>query len=257
MSLSKDQKQKLAVAVLLPVAAYTAYTNILGGGGGDESAAPVAPAAVRMPQKLQTLETAAAAKGPSAANVAASRSRRAGLNTAQEWTPRVGSRRPEERADPARTEIALRQDLLAKLSRLPVSQPGRSLFDFSNAPAAAPKQPDIKVLTKKGRGGKGVDTAKPVDVAPAPPPEPTGPPPEPQAPPVPLKFYGYVQGQGGKRAFFRLGADEIFMAREGQLIQGRYKIARIGLSSAAVEDTQFKVNNQQSLRIEEIPKENF
>lgn len=254
MSLSKDQKQKIAVAVLLPVAGYMVYTNILGG-GGDEGPAPIAPAAVRIPQKLQTLETAAAAKGPSAANVAASRSRRAGINTSQEWTPRVGSRRPEERADPMHTEIALRQELLARLSNVPAPSPGRSLFDFSNAPAAAPKQPDIKVPTKKGRGTKGAEIAKPVE--PPPPPADTGPPPEPQAPPVPLKFYGYVQGQGGKRAFFRLGEDEIFMASEGQLIQGRYKIARIGLSSAAVEDTQFKANNQQSLRIEEIPKENF
>ena len=254
MSLSRDQKQKLAVAVLLPVAGYMVYTNILGG-GGEESPAPVAPAAVRMPQKLQTLPAPASAQGATPAMVNASRSRRAGINTSQEWTPRVGSRRPEERADPARTEIALRQELLARLANVPAPAPGRSLFDFSNAPVAAPKQPDIKVNTKKG--GKGVDAAKAVDLTPPPPPGPTGPPPEPQAPPVPLKFYGYVQGQGGKRAFFRLGEEEIFMASEGQLIQGRYKIARIGLSSAAVEDTQFKVNHQQSLRIEEIPKENF
>ena len=253
MSLSKDQKQKIAVAVLVPVAAYAVYTNILS--GGSEVGPPPVSATVKIPQKLQTLETAAAAKGPSAANVAASRTRRAGINTSQEWTPRVGSRRPEERADPTRTEIALRHELLARLANLPAPSTGRSLFDFSNAPVAAPKQPDITVTTKKG--GKGGEPPKPVDLTPAPPPGPTGPPPEPQAPPVPLKFYGFVQGQGGKRAFFRLGEDEIFMASEGQLLQGRYRIARIGLSSAAVEDTQFKANNQQSLRIEEIPKENF
>ncbi len=252
MSLSKEQKQKIAVAVLVPAAAYAVYTNLL---SGEVASGPVAPAAVKIPQKLQTLETGAAAKGPSAANVAASRSRRTGINTSQEWTPRVGSRRPEERADPTRTEIVLRHELLARLSNLPAPSPGRSLFDFSNAPVAAPKQPDIKVATKKGPGSKGADAGKPPE--PTPTPGPTGPPPEPQAPPVPLKFYGYVQGQGGKRAFFRLGEDEIFMASEGQLVQGRYRIARIGLSSAAVEDTQFKANNQQSLRIEEIPKENF
>ena len=88
----------------------------------------------------------------------------------------------------------------------------------------------------------------------APPSGPTGPPPEAPPPPIPLKFYGFVQGQGGKRAFFRLGEDDIFVASEGQTVQGRYKIVRIGLSAAVVEDTQFK-NNQQSLRIEEIPKE--
>ena len=40
------------------------------------------------------------------------------------------------------------------------------------------------------------------------------------------------------------------MATEGQLVKNRYKIVRIGVNSAVVEDTQFK-NNQQTLPLVE------
>lgn len=179
------------------------------------------------------------------------------LNTAQEFVPRVGGRRPEDRADPAKTDPTLRLELLARLQQLPPSAAGgRSLFAFSDAPpVATTKDTTIKLDKSKKDGGKkdGTDIAK---AEPPPPPPVSRPAEEPPPPAIPLKFYGFVHGQGGKRAFFRLGEEEIFMASEGQMVQGRYKIVRIGLSSAMVEDTQHK-NNQQSLRIEEIPKENL
>jgi hypothetical protein len=53
-----------------------------------------------------------------------------------------------------------------------------------------------------------------------------------------------------KRAFF-LDADEIVIAGEGDLIKKRYKIVRIGVNSAVVEDTTFKgTNTQQTLPLE-------
>ena len=259
MNLKRDQRNAVALAVLLPVALYMVYTSFLTGGvpaGGP----PASPAPTRPPQSLQTVDLAqksamaVAGGGPRAVSpqtVRNNASRR--NNSSQEWTPRVGGRRPEDRADPAKTDPTLRLELLARLQKVAATAGGRSLFDFSNAPVKLPD--DVKISPKKG-GPKGdgptVTEVKP----PVTPVIPPGPPAEPPPPAIPLKFYGFVQGQGGKRAFFRLGEEEIFMASEGQLIQARYKIVRIGLSSAMVEDTQVK-NNQQALRIEEIPKENL
>ena len=77
------------------------------------------------------------------------------------------------------------------------------------------------------------------------------PPPEPKAPPIPLKFYGFVNKTkvGDKRAFF-LDGEDIVIAGEGDLIKKRYKIVRIGVNSAVVEDTEFHSNNQQTLPLE-------
>ena len=263
MNLGANQKNIIALAVLFPIAAYMVYSTFLTGG---ETAAPPgrpAPAAVKMPQKLKTIDlaaqesAAAGASGGGARSVVPPAARTGNAtrrgNTSQEWTPRVGGRRPEDRADPAKTDPTLKLDLLARLQNVPAAAAGRSLFDFSTGPPP-PMPPDVKIALKKngGKGGPLAEQVKP----PVMPFTPSGPPPEVPPPAIPLKFYGFVQGAGGRRAFFRLGEEEIFMASEGQTVQSRYKIVRIGLSSAMVEDTQFK-NNQQSLRIEEIPKENL
>ena len=78
------------------------------------------------------------------------------------------------------------------------------------------------------------------------------PPPDPKAPPIPPKFYGFVNPSKAaidKRAFFLHGED-IIIAREGETVEKRYKIVRIGVNSAVVADTQFKSNNQQTLPLE-------
>jgi hypothetical protein len=76
---------------------------------------------------------------------------------------------------------------------------------------------------------------------------------KPPLPPIPLKFYGYVgESQGPvKRAFF-LDGEDIVVAGENETIHNRYKVIRIGLNSAVVEDTTNK--NQQTLPlVEELP----
>src|SRR5581483_5631376 len=83
-------------------------------------------------------------------------------------------------------------------------------------------------------------------------PPPEQPPVEPRAPPIPLRFYGFVNKTkaGDKRAFFMDGED-IVIAGEGDTIKKRYKIVRIGVNSAVVEDTEFKGNNrEQTLPLE-------
>ena len=73
-----------------------------------------------------------------------------------------------------------------------------------------------------------------------------GPPPPPPPPPIPLKFYGLSGGLRStvRRAFF-LSGEDIVQAGENETIGNRYKVVRIGVNSAVVEDTVAK--NQQTL----------
>ena len=72
----------------------------------------------------------------------------------------------------------------------------------------------------------------------------------PPPPPITLKYYGYIaqRADGRKRAFF-LDGDDILVAAEGELLKRRYKVVRIGVNSAIVEDMQF--NNTQTIPLQE------
>jgi hypothetical protein len=141
--------------------------------------------------------------------------------------------------EPSSIDPTLHLDLLAKLKNVTVDAGARSLFEIGTAPPA--------VISEK----------EPAKIAIAPPfvgpqkPPPVVAPPEPKAPPIPLKFYGFVNKSkvGDRRAFF-LDGEDIVIAAEGDMIKKRYKIVRIGVNSAVVEDTQFKSNNQQTLPLE-------
>jgi hypothetical protein len=43
--------------------------------------------------------------------------------------------------------------------------------------------------------------------------------------------------------------EDIYIASEGEMIKKRYKLVRIGVNSAVLEDTQYK-NNQQTIKLE-------
>jgi hypothetical protein len=143
--------------------------------------------------------------------------------------------------NPNSVDPTLQLGLLAKLQDVKLEGPGRSLFVVLDGPPAAltaKEPPPIQIARQP--------------VGPPPPPPPPPPTPEPRAPPVPLKFYGFVNPARPdvKRAFF-LDADEIVIAGEGDMIKKRYKIVRIGVNSAVVEDTTFKgTNTQQTLPLE-------
>jgi len=140
--------------------------------------------------------------------------------------------------DPSRIDPTLRLDLLAKLQNVKLDGDERSLFEASDTPPPPKNTPDVKVFAKGPIRQMG-------QMPPTPPP---GPPPPPPPPPIPLKFYGFVNpsNAGDRRAFF-LDGDDILVAGEGDLVKKRYKILRIGVSQALVEDTQFK--NQQKLEL--------
>ncbi len=81
-----------------------------------------------------------------------------------------------------------------------------------------------------------------------PPPEATGPPAPPPPPPIPLKFIGIVEGapRPGKLAVLTDGRD-VYYGKEGDLIEGRYRIVRIGVES--VEMTYVDGRGRQVIRL--------
>ena len=117
----------------------------------------------------------------------------------------------------------------------------RSVFKEGAPPPPPPSPVSIKPgpMVAKAGGTANGDPAKPA-----------GPPPKPPPPPIPLKFYGYANQQRGgpKRAFF-LEGDDIFVAGENETVHNRYKIIKIGVNSAVVEDTTDK--HQQTLPLVE------
>lgn len=151
----------------------------------------------------------------------------------------------KEGTDISRIDPTLRLELIAKLRKAPIEGGARSIFEFSQPPAPPPpkvdpiKPPPMAVNAKAGAPAAAGPPAKPAT---------------PPLPPITLKFYGYVNGPvkgapGASRRAFFLDGDDIFIAGENDVIRNRYKIIRIGISSAVVEDTTNK--NQQTLPLVE------
>lgn len=243
MKVGAEPKKLAILGVLSVVAVYFFYTNII-------SPAPDIPPQARRPA-AQGAPGAAAIAGQAATaspvRTGQPARRRSTRESVQEWTPNLKPRRPEDRPDPTRVDPTLRLDLLAKLQNVTYTGGGeRSLFDFSAAPP--PKAPDIKILPKKGAPGAPGEAEPAATAAEAPK---SAEPVKPKAPPVPLKFYGFIANRDGRRGFF-INGDEIFAVAEGQVVQSRYKIVRIGLNSAIISDTQFE-GHQQTVPLEEPP----
>jgi hypothetical protein len=71
---------------------------------------------------------------------------------------------------------------------------------------------------------------------------PAGPPPP---PPINLKFYGFAKEQNGRRLVFLMDGENIFIAGQGDIVDGRYKVVQINDNSLVIEDLAY--NNQQTI----------
>jgi hypothetical protein len=73
-----------------------------------------------------------------------------------------------------------------------------------------------------------------------------------QAPPPPphidLKFYGFASRRDGDKRIFLIKGEDIFVAKEGDIVDRRYKIVHIGQNSVDVEDVL--TNNRQTLPLQ-------
>ncbi len=111
----------------------------------------------------------------------------------------------------ARTlDPTLRFDLLKSSEDVTYKGSGRDIFrsQAEEAPIPKPLPPDIH----------------PGPVAPPPP------------PPIPLKFYGFASRKDGNKRIFLSKGDDIFVAKEGDIVDRRYKVVHIGTNSVDVQD---------------------
>jgi hypothetical protein len=71
--------------------------------------------------------------------------------------------------------------------------------------------------------------------------------PPPPAPPLPinLTFYGFATPTGGTKRIFLAQGEDVFIAKEGDIVDRRYKVVRI--SQNAVEILDVLSNNRQSI----------
>jgi hypothetical protein len=78
------------------------------------------------------------------------------------------------------------------------------------------------------------------------PPVPTGPPPP---PPIPLKFIGVLEtsGRAGSIAILSDSRGNVFYGKEGDIIDGRYKMLKVGAEAAEVSYTDGR--GRQTLRL--------
>ena len=151
------------------------------------------------------------------------------------------SLKPPEGLDLATVDPTLRTDLMAKVRKVSVEGGSRSLFEFYTPPPPPPPPiPKQTPIIPKPPTDAELKAAEAKRVPPPPPPP----------PPIPLKFYGYSGAvrSNVRRAFF-LDGEDIVQAGENETIRNRYKIIRIGVNSAVVEDTVAK--NQQTLPLAE------
>ncbi|HSM76079.1 MAG TPA: hypothetical protein VLT57_00555 [Bryobacteraceae bacterium] len=220
-NLGAEPKKLAVLGGLVLVAAYFFFSN-----SHSESPAPVRrpPAGVTA---VSNVVTAPVERAPRRSVDGVSR------DSLADWRPSVKRKKD---FDPTRIDPTLKLALLEKLRAVPLEGGQRSLFDFSQEPVKE------AVIHLADTHKKGMPPVHATEMA-AKPPEP---PAAPVAPPIPLKFYGFVSATEAKRAFF-LDGDDIVVAREGDVIKKRYKVMRIGLNSAIVEDEQFK--SQQTLTL--------
>lgn len=228
-----DRKRLLILGALLAIAAYFYFSG--SAPSGSTTSSQQRPSGVLGP-----------ATGPRVAARQASRGARGQgktfRNAGGEFKPSLKPDK-DEQIDRSSIDPTLHLDQLARLKSVKVEGGSRSIFDFGQAAPAvvAVKEPDKIFPTHRWFTG------------PMPPPEKVAKADPPKAPPpaIPLKFYGFVNQTkaGVKRAFF-LDGEDIIVASEGQLVKNRYKIVRIGVNSAVVEDTQFE-NHQQTLPLVE------
>jgi hypothetical protein len=123
----------------------------------------------------------------------------------------------------ASLDPTLHPEIMRQAETLEYTGHGRNIFSQFSAPPAIPKP--IAPIRQAH-----VDT---------------GPPPPPPPPPINLGFYGYAAERTGQKQVFLLQGDDIFIASEGDVVDRRYRVVKIGALSVQVEDIPY--HNTQTL----------
>lgn len=116
----------------------------------------------------------------------------------------------------------LRFDLLKSSEEVKYEGTGRNIFSAQSAP-------EIPQPVDNPRKDVQADV-------------PQGPPPP---PPINLKFFGYASKSGEPKSIFLVQGDNVFPAREGDIVAGRYRVVKINPTSVEIQDVLS--NNTQTI----------
>ena len=133
-----------------------------------------------------------------------------------------------ETADNGTLDPRLRLDILAASQNKKYEAGGRNIFRMEAPPV------DKTVTDVRTRPPFGPD----------PPPTPTPPPPP---PPIPLKFYGFASKPTEPKKIFLFDEGEVFVARQGDIVERKYKVIQINNTSVIIEDVL--TNNKQTIAL--------
>jgi hypothetical protein len=198
---------------------------------GTESRKETIAAAVLGAVALLMLVRTFTSSTPPAAQAASEPTPTAATQQAQRRSPRAPAAR---RAAPGQgtavlapsADPRLKLDLLKSSEQTEYAGNGRNIFRAEAEPPPIP-QP-VQRVTKE---------------------EPTGPPPPPPPPPITLRFFGYANKPGEPKRVFLADGDEVFVAGEGDLVNRRYKVLRIGNNTVDIQD--ILNNNTQTLALQQ------
>lgn len=172
--------------------------------------------------------TSASSTTPATSNAAPRATTAAARPVATRRLHLTNARKPTGNTTNANLDPRLRLDLLKETETATYTGEGRNIF---KAQAEDVKIP-VPVASAINRQQ---------ELAAATPPPPPQPPPP---PPINLKFFGFASQEGAKSVFLSAGED-VFIAKEGDIVQRRYKIVKINPTSIEVMDVLN--NNQQTI----------
>ena len=146
------------------------------------------------------------------------------VNVAPRQRNSAGNRNATSKKDPTQIlDPSLRFDVLKSSEDTKYEGTGRNIFRVFVEP---PPKPVVPV------------TRQPQATAPAayvPPPP----------PPIELKFYGFATPAGGTKRIFLAHNEDVFIAKEGDIVNRRYKVMKISTNSVDILDVLS--NNRQSI----------
>ena len=144
-------------------------------------------------------------------------------STSSRRNSRTGKSRPP--AAPS-LDPRLRLDLLKSSEDVSYAGTGRNIF-MAQAEPPIPKPIAPARIEQQGKQA------------------PSGPP---APPPINLKFFGFANKPGEPKRVFLAKGDDVFIAGEGDIVDRRYKVVRIGPNSIELQDV-LNPNNRQSIPI--------
>ncbi len=138
---------------------------------------------------------------------------------------RTTASRPASKKDPTQNlDPSLRFDVLKSSEETKYTGTGRNIFRVFVEPPPPPPHAVTSVATDQ---------------------TPQGPPPPPPPPPIELKFYGFATPAGGAKRIFLAHNEDVFIAKEGDIVDRRYKVMKISANSVDILDVLS--NNRQSI----------